>query len=62
MNPLSLLRPSVSPPLGHLCQWFQSNKPQRPDRNPSAIFDARDAYLAALDRDNLQDYENFLIA
>ena len=29
---------------------------------PIRDFDARDAYLAALDRDNLQDYENFLIA
>jgi uncharacterized caspase-like protein len=27
---------------------------------PIRDFDARDAYLAALDRDNLQDYENFL--
>src|SRR5258707_6115897 len=25
-------------------------------------FDAREAYLAALDRDNLQDYESFLVA
>ncbi len=29
---------------------------------PIRDFDARDAYLAALDRDNLQDYENFLAA
>src|ERR1700730_12331216 len=29
---------------------------------PIRDFDARDAYLAALDRDNLQDYENFLVA
>src|SRR3982075_243147 len=29
---------------------------------PIRDFDARDAYLAALDRDNLQDYENFLRA
>src|SRR4030081_2943691 len=29
---------------------------------PIRDFDARDAYLAALDRDNLQDYENFLLA
>ena len=29
---------------------------------PIRDLDARDAYLAALDRDNLQDYENFLIA
>ncbi len=29
---------------------------------PIRDFDARDAYLAALDRDNLPDYENFLIA
>ncbi len=29
---------------------------------PIRDFDARDAYLAALDRDNLQDYENFLFA
>src|SRR5260221_5353081 len=29
---------------------------------PIRDFEARDAYLAALDRDNLQDYENFLIA
>src|ERR1700680_4083098 len=29
---------------------------------PIRDFDAREAYLAALDRDNLQDYENFLRA
>src|SRR5216684_2601702 len=29
---------------------------------PIRDFDARDGYLAALDRDNLQDYENFLRA
>jgi len=29
---------------------------------PIRDLDARDAYLAALDRDNLQDYENFLVA
>src|SRR5258708_9266018 len=29
---------------------------------PIRDFEARDAYLAALDRDNLQDYENFLRA
>src|ERR1700730_1364750 len=29
---------------------------------PIRDFDAPDAYLAALDRDNLQDYENFLVA
>src|SRR5882724_2875844 len=29
---------------------------------PIRDFDARDAYLAALDRDNLQDYESFLVA
>jgi uncharacterized caspase-like protein len=29
---------------------------------PIRDFDAREAYLAALDRDNLQDYENFLVA
>ncbi|MBX9647198.1 MAG: caspase family protein, partial [Xanthobacteraceae bacterium] len=29
---------------------------------PIRDFDAQDAYLAALDRDNLQDYENFLVA
>ena len=29
---------------------------------PIRDFDARDAYLAALDRDTLQDYENFLAA
>ena len=29
---------------------------------PIREFDAQDAYLAALDRDNLQDYENFLRA
>src|SRR5216683_2065329 len=29
---------------------------------PIRDFDARDAYLAALDRDNLPDYENFLAA
>lgn len=29
---------------------------------PIREFDARDAYLAALDRDKLQDYENFLVA
>src|SRR3979411_1494610 len=43
--------------------------PQVSPEQPSSIrskpirdFDARDAYLAALDRDNLQDYENFLRA
>src|SRR6266404_764839 len=29
---------------------------------PIRDFDAREAYLAALDRDNLQDYESFLVA
>jgi len=29
---------------------------------PIRDFDAREAYLAALDRDDLQDYENFLVA
>src|ERR1700736_98648 len=29
---------------------------------PIRDFDAREAYLAALDRDTLQDYENFLVA
>src|ERR1700726_4204051 len=43
--------------------------PQVPPEQTSSIrsrpirdFDAREAYLAALDRDDLQDYENFLVA
>jgi len=44
-------------------------RPRFPPEQTSSIrskpirdLDARDAYLAALDRDNLQDYENFLVA
>jgi len=41
---------------------FRPNRLHRSDRSPSVILTRGIAYLAALDRDNLQDYENFLRA